>query len=289
MKRCLTCQASFPSESVGCPHCRWTPRTRNTFAVYAPTLSEASDGFRATHFAELAALEAGSFWFRARNRLIIWALSKYCSGFGSFLEVGCGTGYVLAAIAKAFPRAHFHGSEIFSAGLAFAAAREPSAEFMQMDARDIPFVDEFDAIGMFDVLEHIDEDEIVLGQVREALAPNGYMLLTVPQHTWLWSATDDYACHVRRYSANELHAKVRAAGFEILRSTSFVSTLLPAMMVSRWTKKRAASEGDAAAELSMPAWLNRAFEIMLSTEIWMIRMGLSFPVGGSRLVVARKL
>ncbi|WP_201141151.1 class I SAM-dependent methyltransferase [Paraburkholderia domus] len=252
-------------------------------------MSEASDGFRVTHFAELAALESGSFWFRARNRLILWALRKYCSGFDSFLEVGCGTGYVLAAIAKAFPGARFHGSEIFSAGLTFAAARQTGAEFMQMDARDIPFVGEFAVIGMFDVLEHIEEDETVLRQVRDALVPNGYVILTVPQHAWLWSATDDYACHVRRYSANELHAKVRAAGFDIQRSTSFVSTLLPAMVLSRWTKRRQAGNVDAAAELSVPAWLNRVFETLLSAEIGMIRVGLGFPVGGSRLVVARKI
>ena len=42
------------------------------------------------------------------------------------------------------------------------------AEFMQMDAREIPFVDEFDAIGAFDVLEHIDEDETVLEQMFRA-------------------------------------------------------------------------------------------------------------------------
>jgi SAM-dependent methyltransferase len=252
-------------------------------------LSDSSDGFRATHFAELAALESDSFWFRARNRLIVWSLRKYCPGFGSFLEVGCGTGYVLAGIAKAFPGARFYGSEIFSAGLAFAAARQGTAEFMQMDARNIPFVGEFGAIGMFDVLEHIEEDETVLRQVRDALVLGGYMLLTVPQHAWLWSATDDYACHVRRYAASELHAKVRNAGFEILRSTSFVSTLLPAMLASRWAKRKRVDDTDAAAELRMPSWLNRLFEMMLVAEIWMIRMGLNFALGGSRLVVARKL
>jgi len=37
-------------------------------------------------------------------------------------------------------------------------------------------------VGAFDVLEHIKEDEIALGQIHKALRPSGVMLLTVPQH-----------------------------------------------------------------------------------------------------------
>jgi SAM-dependent methyltransferase len=221
--------------------------------------------------------------------LIIWALGKYCPGFRSFLEIGCGTGYVLSGIAKACPEAELQGSEIFAAGLAFAASREPTVKFMQMDARNIPFVDEFDAVGAFDVLEHIEEDEQVLMQMREALKMRGILLLTVPQHAWLWSPVDEYACHVRRYSARELHAKVEGAGFEILRSTSFVSTLLPAMWASRFTISHSAKDINASAEARLSPRINRLFEILLGAEFELIRNGVNLPLGGSRLIVARKL
>jgi SAM-dependent methyltransferase len=221
--------------------------------------------------------------------LLIWALGKYCPESRSFLEIGCGTGYVVSGIAKAYPLVELHGSEIFTEGLAFAASRQPAINFMQMDARHIPFVDEFDAIGAFDVLEHIEADEQVLVQMREALKPRGVMLLTVPQHAWLWSPVDEYACHVRRYSAKELHAKVEGAGFEILRSTSFVSSLLPAMWVTRFTQKRSAKGIDATAELRISPWLNKILETILRAEVAMIRNGMNFPLGGSLLIVARKI
>ena len=73
------------------------------------------------------------------------------------------------AIAQAAPTCAFPGSELFSQGLAFAAERLPGAELMQMDARSIPYVAEFDAIGAFDVLEHIVEDEMVLRETNKAL------------------------------------------------------------------------------------------------------------------------
>ena len=70
-----------------------------------------------------------------------------------------------------------------------------------MDARNIPFRDEFDVIGAFDVLEHIDEDVAVIDEVRKALRPGGGFLMSVPQHPALWSQQDERAFHVRRYTA----------------------------------------------------------------------------------------
>ncbi|WP_206954306.1 class I SAM-dependent methyltransferase [Trinickia acidisoli] len=290
MKKCVACGFNFPSQSSNCPGCGWAPERLGTFQAYAPALALAGGGFNTADFADLADLEAQHFWFRARNRLIIWALGKYCPEFRSFLEIGCGTGFVLSGIASAYPRAQLHGSEIFTAGLNFAFARQPAIDFMQMDAREIPFINEFDAIGAFDVLEHIEEDAQVLSQIHDALKLHGIMLLTVPQHAWLWSSVDERACHVRRYTAKELHSKVKAAGFDILRTTSFVTGLLPAMLVSRLRKKRCdAREANGHAELRIADWLNTLFEAVLSIDAALIRHNFNLPIGGSRLIVARKL
>src|SRR6266850_191752 len=290
MKRCLVCSSTYSSGDSICSVCGAKPEEKDGFLLFAPAFAYGGGGFKENYFADLAKLEEPHFWFRARNRLIIWALQKYCPQFNSFLEIGCGTGYVLSGIADEFPDTNLHGSEIFVAGLAFAAARQPAVNFVQVDARNIPFVNEFDVIGAFDVLEHIQEDNQVLSQMREALKPCGLILLTVPQHPWLWSPIDEYACHIRRYSPAEIHEKVRTAGFKILRSTSFVSILLPAMLASRLKQKQVFGEAkDATAELRISPWLNDLLAKVLGAEIAMIRAGLNFPVGGSRMIVAHKL
>jgi SAM-dependent methyltransferase len=289
MKRCLHCDASFEGGANRCPACGHTPSEVGGFLAYSPQHANEGGGFKAEYYAELATLEGASFWFRARNALIVWAIRKYCPGFRSFLEIGCGTAYVLSGVANAFPQARLQGSEIFVAGLGFAASRLPSATFVQMDAREIPFRDEFDVVGAFDVIEHIEEDERVLAQMHAALNPGGSILLTVPQHPWLWSEADEYACHVRRYRAAELHRKVGAAGFEVVRSTSFVSALLPAMMASRLAHKKKQGEAfDPNAEFYIATWLNATHEKALAAERGMIRAGIDLPVGGSRFLVARK-
>jgi 2-polyprenyl-3-methyl-5-hydroxy-6-metoxy-1,4-benzoquinol methylase len=161
---------------------------------------------------------------------------------------------------------------------------------MQLDARTIPFREEFDVIGLFDVLEHVEEDEQALMQIHTSLKPGGIMLLTVPQHMWLWSSIDEYACHVRRYAVSDLQRKIETAGFHVMRSTSFVTILLPAMMISRFFQKKSSDKSfDATAELRISPWLNSVFFKLLGAELAAIKMGFCFPIGGSRLVVARKI
>ena len=288
MKICTKCQAKFTSEDWICPACGNVPSNVDGVPVLAPALALSGGGFRPDAFAKLAALEHQSFWFRARNRLIVWALRRSFPRIQRYLEIGCGTGYVLEGVAKAYPETSLVGSEIFSVGLPYAASRVKAAELIQMDARHIPYEGEFDVIGAFDVLEHIEEDEMVLEAMWRALVPGGGVVITVPQHPWLWSTSDENACHVRRYRITELRDKVLRAGFKLEFETSFVSLLLPAMWASRLTKKRTKPDDDSMPELNLPNWLNRVFEIVMNIESRLIQMGLRFQLGGSRLLIATK-
>ena len=287
MKVCAACGARFNSVGWTCLVCYYQPKLIEGYLAFAPELAEENDGFEAIFFSQLARLEARNFWFRSRNRLIVWALQRYFPQAQNFLEIGCGTGFVLAAIEQAFPKISLYGSEIFSQGLNFAQERLSRTQLFQMDARQIPFENEFDAIAAFDVLEHIKEDDIVLAQMHQALRMNGGIILTVPQHPFLWSYADEYACHVRRYSGGELKHKVERAGFKVIKMTSFVSLLLPLMLISRW-QQRADAEYDGMSELKISGWKNTVLENILNLERTIIRLGYSFPAGGSLLCVARR-
>jgi SAM-dependent methyltransferase len=272
---------------TGCGRCGFAPPEIDGFVAWAPELAHGGVSYNAQHFEQLFEWEAGHFWFRARNRLILWALQRHFPGAQSLLEIGCGTGFVLAGIQAALPGLRLTGAEAITAGLAFAKTRVPRAELVQMDARRVPYVDEFDVVAAFDVLEHIQDDAQVLCSMHRALRPAGGLLISVPQHRWLWSSVDEAADHVRRYEAAELEAKVRSAGFEILRSTSFVSLPLPAMLLSR-RRARRGRKFDPYAEFRLGRSVNRMLEIILDLERGLIRAGLSLPVGGSRLIVAKK-
>ena len=244
-------------------------------------------GFRAEYFEELARLESGNFWFESRNALIVSRLRTHFPGMTSFLEVGCGTGFVLAAIASAFPSTRLVGSETFEAGLVFARQRLPEVELVRLDARELPYQAEFAAAGAFDVIEHIEQDEAVLAQLGRAVVDGGGLVLTVPQHPWFWSQQDDLACHVRRYAAADLRRKVEHAGFDVVDMVSFVSLLFPLMWLSRRLPGRS-DRHDALADLKISRWQNRVLRVVMGVERALIDAGVRFPVGGSLLVVARK-
>lgn len=95
MKLCLACGRSFDAHYWTCLECGQSPQ-RDEFLSFAPALAARNETFDARWFPALAGREAGSFWFRGRNRLIVWALRRYFPSARSFLEVGCGTGFVLA-------------------------------------------------------------------------------------------------------------------------------------------------------------------------------------------------
>lgn len=249
-------------------------------------MSESRSPFPQSYFSQLAKLEASNWWFRSRNRVLLWVLKSKISKFHNFLEVGCGTGYVLEGIQKAFPTAVIHGAEYYEEGLSFAKARIPTASFSQLDVTKMTEANQYDVIGAFDVIEHIEEDQKALTNLARALKPSGKLIISVPQHQWLWSNTDEAACHVRRYSSKDLEFKLLQAGLKLDYKSSFVSLLVPIMFISRQRSKKL--EADPMSELKVSSLLNFILEKIMILELTLMKTGIKFPVGGSLLVVASK-
>ena len=285
MKICFKCGGNYLEKQ--CPACNYKPDIINGFPAFAPSLAMKNDGFPPNAHDRLAKVEEGHFWFESRNRLIIWAIQKYFFKSVDFCEVGCGTGFVFSGIADAFPNLQLSGSEIYSEVLAFTQTRLPDAQLFQADVCNFPFANEFDLIGAFDVLEHIEKDTLALENMYSALKPGGGVLITVPQHKWLWSVQDEIACHKRRYARADLIQKVEDTGFEILKVTSFISLLLPLMFYSRLRMEKEKKE-TITEEFQLSSVLNCCFSYICSIERRIIQCGFGFPIGGSLLVIGRK-
>ena len=223
----------------------------------------------------LAGLEDRHFWFRSRRRIILDALQRWFPETRNYLEIGSGTGYIACGIAEAFPQWRVVASDPLPG----------AAGCIRIDARHIPFASAFDVVGAYDVLEHIEDDRGALRQFREACRPGGGILLTVPQHAWLWSPADTYAHHYRRYRRRDLLAKLHECGFEILGSTSFHTVNLPLF----YLRSRLLRSTGRDPEASIPAPpLNWLLEQSMELDRWLIRAGLRLPLGVSLLAAARR-
>lgn len=287
MKRCLACERRFEGPGWRCPACGFEPASALGFTAFAEGVPAADIAFDPSRFEALARVETAHFWFASRAELIAWALRRHFPAARTLLEIGCGTGRVLAAIARRTAIARLTGSEAHVAGLRIAARAAPAAELLQMDARRIPYRDEFDVVAAFDVIEHIEDDATVLREMFAACRPGGGIMLTVPQHPWLWSARDAVAGHYRRYRRADLLRRMAGAGFERPWTSSFVTLALPLMALSR-LGQRTAERVDPSRELELGAATNRILAAAMRVERWLIAAGARLPVGGSLLAVAHK-
>jgi len=157
-----------------------------------------------------------------------------------------------------------------------------------MDARHCHLREALDLVGAFDVLEHIAEDGDVLAEIARMLKPGGILIATVPQHPWLWSASDDYAHHQRRYRRGELAEKARSAGLKPLYQSSFTTLAFPMMVAARLMPTRRSLEDISEHQLRLHPAVNWILLRLARLEHGLRRAGLPLPFGGSQILVARR-
>lgn len=178
------------------------------------------------------------WWYRARRALVTDLLAGVVAPRSRVIDVGCGTGDNLTALEAATggqvvgvelsPYAVRHAPRSAAGDVRVGVARAEHLPFPTASA---------DLVTSMDVIEHLD-DAAALAEYHRVVRPGGRLLLTVPAYQWLWSAHDDWAAHLRRYTRASLLAAVAAAGFRPERSTYFNSFLLPPAAVLRRTPVR---------------------------------------------------
>ncbi|MFN7163430.1 MAG: class I SAM-dependent methyltransferase [Hyphomonas sp.] len=196
-----------------------------------------------------AELEHRSFWFNHRNAVITGLVKKYPPG-GTIFDVGGGNGYVSLGLREAgfdtvVVEPGAHAVRVASErGLPVIAA---AFQDLRIPAESIP------AIGMFDVLEHIEDDLLALKSQFTSLVPGGMLYLAVPSLPALWSGEDISAGHYRRYRLEDLEARVKSAGFEPLHGTYFFSILTAPVFFLRAIPHRLGFRGKQSAETAAKA------------------------------------
>ncbi|MGA1868181.1 MAG: class I SAM-dependent methyltransferase [bacterium] len=288
MKLCLSCEQLFESEDWECPHCAHSPLRIKGHLAFAPQLATSDDGFDAGLFNKILDVENKNFWRKARIRLFSWAMTQYFPQAINFLEIGSGNGVILREFRNVFPQIDIWGMDIYIAGVDAIKKKIPNVNLFQADARSLPFRKEFDVIGAFDVLEHVDDDTSVFQEMYKAIKPGGGILVSVPQHPFLWSQRDECLHHKRRYTRHELLKKLNLSGFEVVRVTSFITFPFPLMVLSALKNRVPRENYDAYAECRISSAANKILDFGLFWEWQTIKSGVSFPFGGTLFVVGRR-
>ncbi len=233
-------------------------------------------------FELLTTAEADHWWFKGRRVFIRAAFQRLALRQGArVLDAGCGSGGNLALL-REFGEPF--GFEYDQTALAAAQQRGIGTVTHGSLPDGIPFPDErFDAVGLFDVLEHLEQPALSLSAIRARLVPGGAVVLTVPANPWLWGPHDVTHHHYRRYTARSLRADLVSAGLEVEYLSYFNSLLLPLAILQR-AKERVV--GYRADEVTPSPGLNRLlFRIWHTERRWIPNRQL--PFGLSLIAIAR--
>jgi 2-polyprenyl-3-methyl-5-hydroxy-6-metoxy-1,4-benzoquinol methylase len=253
----------------------------------------AGDSFNAAIFESLFEMEQKHFWHVGRKELILDVLKRNVPGLYNvkMLEVGCGNGSVLDYLKG--NNINVEGCDLFLEGLKFCRQRTGEVPLYQVDVLAIPFKEEYDVIGLFDVLEHIEDDAKTLSEINTALKPRGYLVLTVPAYQFLWSHHDETSHHRRRYNKKDLVAKLEQCGYTVDKVTYFMFFLYPVLAATRLLskvfrkEKQEKDEAMTSLESKTVPVINDIFLALLRMEKYLVR-NMDLPFGSSLIVVARR-
>jgi SAM-dependent methyltransferase len=243
--------------------------------------SQAAVSYPAQGNAFCLEIEDGSFWFRHRNRCIASLVRRFAPA-SRFLDIGAGNGYVAKGLIEAGIDCVLVEPGVDGARAAHARGIDPVICARLEDSGFLPAA--FGAAGMFDVLEHIEDDVAALQQVRRLLAPGGRVFLTVPAYTWLMSVDDVEAGHFRRYTRSSLSRVLAQSGFRV-EYASYMFAALPAPIFllrtvpTRLGLRRGTDPARDAAEHAPDGLQARLMDRMLAAEYRRIDAGKTIPFG----------
>jgi SAM-dependent methyltransferase len=233
-------------------------------------------------------IEDQSFWFKHRADCILNAVSANLNDKIIF-DIGGGNGFTSLKLVE-----NDIDSILVEPGIEgiLNAKKRKLKDLICSSFQDAAFLkNSIPNIGIFDVLEHIEQDSDFLKELNTVLSDEGKLFITVPAFKVLWSKQDEYSGHYRRYTLSNLEAKLLQANFEIVYSSYFFSVLpfpifLFRTLPSIFNRKR--DNTHKAKSQHKSGTSSKLLRKIWNKEISMIKKKKKIRFGSSCIVIAKK-
>jgi len=236
-------------------------------------------------------LEDNSFWFRHRNNCITALVKRYAKD-SVFFDIGGGNGFVSKGLEESGITTCLVEPGVYGC---LNAKKRGLANVINSDLKNAGFIEGvISAAGLFDVIEHIDDDIDFLYNINTYMSDGGVLFISVPAYALLWSKEDADAGHYRRYMMRKLKKKLAIAGFETVYSTYIFSFLVPPIFLFRTVpsllgiSKGGTEKGEREHRVGADSISSKLLKRLMDFEAGHIERGRRIPFGGSCLVVAEK-
>jgi len=242
-----------------------------------------------TEIEKMANMENEYWWHIGKRHLVKSLIERH---FGNkndlnILDVGCGTGALVQFLAGF---GDITGFDVSPDAIEFCKSKGLKNVFVQDVSKleEKKHAQKFNLILALDVLEHVQDDVMVMQKIREMLKDDGLFFVNVPAHKFLWSEHDEALEHKRRYHRLELTKKLNDAGFEIVSNSYFVTIISPLIILYRaWGNIFGKSAYPKTSYVLLPKKLNDFFVTLLKIETRLL-LKTFIPFGVTLNVVAKK-
>src|SRR4030042_2375692 len=186
-------------------------------------------------YAELYQIEDHHWWHQHKRLVVKQFIDKFAKK-GKALDVGAGTGKMLAELSDdGWDTLGLDGERN---AVKWSHRRGMVVKQIDLETDKFPFPDNyFEAVLALDVLEHLRNESFVLTEIRRVLKPKGIVIITVPAYQWLFNYWDKMLGHQRRYSINNFKRKIKEHTFQVVYISYFCALFLPPAILVRLFKQ----------------------------------------------------
>lgn len=237
-------------------------------------------------FVTEAKIEATHWWFVVRRHLFATLIEKTgISRDATVVDIGTGTGANLRLLTQ-MGFVDVTGIDP-SEHAAHWCAEKNLGNVRTGDIRALPLTDSsVDLLLATDVIEHVNEDDQAVAEIRRVLRPGGTALITVPAFPSLWGLQDIKSHHYRRYRMTPFLKLLEQSGLVVENNFYFNYLLFAPIYVARQIIRLAGVELSSENEVNNPV-LNRVLSFVFRLDV-MTAPFLKPPIGVSILALVRR-
>lgn len=173
------------------------------------------------------------FWIKRRFEVLCKLADEPIRQAGALADIGCGHGLLQRQVEDHFQR-QVSGFDLNEEALKRSMSRTSDVFCYDIFQRSPEYRRHFDVVFLFDVLEHLEQEDEFLDALLFHLAPKGRLLLNVPALQPLWSKYDEAAGHFRRYSIGALSRVAARNGLKVTAWSYWGLPLLPLLILRKW-------------------------------------------------------
>ncbi|MFZ5736407.1 class I SAM-dependent methyltransferase [Rhodopseudomonas palustris] len=269
-------------------------RARGSTRVLAYGVGESGWSDELTELHESAADSGNHFIDVASRRHAIAELERAVGDRpAAIMEVGCSAGHLLADMRKSLPNARLTGGDYTIGTLEKLGRKMPGIPLIRFDLANSPLPSEqYDAMVLLNVLEHIEDDRSAVRHIERMLKPGGTVVIEVPGGPELYDDYDKQLQHFRRYTLQGICDVVESAGLVVERRNYLGALIYPPFYLAKKLaqsrpKPAAEREAHVAKAISNTSRFNPIGEAVMSLERALGRV-VQYPRGIRCVVTARK-